>query len=326
MSADSIDFVMVKQNKSKKEPLFGRGTTVSKRVASDMLVAEKTVNPNGVYAKNHQKWFDKNVRAKKIADEIRQKNNPAYFVPKTFISHGKVREEFVDAVLLRDVPKDWLAKNRDWIDAAVAEFINDMSELRHVQQYAVPNNSLCFLEVENLAEFQKFLDTRGVDFIAHDDKITLTEIYEFLRDLPDNQEAVFGHNDLHQKNIMIDMKNKRLYIIDFELAGWRPKIWGLYCQIGSAKIWNKVNKLPRTTNPDLKWNFNHDIYNLVLFMRWFQAEMQKDFDNERLKKKIHDNCEIAKKFLILAASDMKTKKGQNVNSAALVLASFYQKD
>ena len=70
MSADSTDFVMVKQNKSKKEPLFGRGTTVSKRVASDMLVAEKTVNPNGVYAKNHQKWFDKNVRAKKIADEI----------------------------------------------------------------------------------------------------------------------------------------------------------------------------------------------------------------------------------------------------------------
>ena len=322
---NTTDFVIVKQPQQGTENVSGRGSSVRTRVASDMHFVEKSINPNGIYARNHEKWFDTSVRAKKISDEIRQKNNPAYSVPKTFISHGKVKEEAVDGVMLGQVPKDWLAKNRDWIEMAVAQFINDMSELRHVQQYVAPNESLCFLEHKNVQEFRKFLDSRGKDLVADDDKILMVEIYEFLRDLPENQELVFGHNDLHQKNIMIDMKNKKLYVIDFELAGWRSKLWGLYCQVGSSKIWDMVNKLPRAKNPNLKWNYNLDVMNLVRFLRWVQAEMQYGADRAWLKRKIHDNCEVARKFLVLAATDAKNDN-TTVNKPVLVSQNLGQRD
>ena len=321
-----IDFVLVKNRKKSKSPIFGRGTIVVRRMASDIEFVEKSIKPNGFYAKNSEKWLNTNVRAKKISDEIRRKNNPTYSVPKTFISHGKVKEEAVDGIMLGDVPKDWLVKNCDWIYSAIANFINDMSELQPVQKYNTKNNNLGFLDADNLTGFQRFLNSRGKNFISPGDKRILGQVYAFLRDLPENQELVFGHNDLHQKNIMIDMKNKKLYVIDFEMAGWRPKIWGLYCQISSPKIWMQINQMPKHTNPDLKWDFNNNVFMLVKFMRWFQGEMQMNFCDEQLKQDIKDYCKKAEHHLRLAQLDMLKNVRQSVNSTALVQASLYQKN
>ena len=76
------------------ETLSGHLTMVhqQKTLTGDIVV--KNLSPKTTYMDvgkedTPQRWLDSQKNAKKIADEIRAKNNPAYFVPKTFIAQDR---------------------------------------------------------------------------------------------------------------------------------------------------------------------------------------------------------------------------------------------
>ena len=67
-----------------------------------------------------QWWMNSQKKSKEISDEVRAKNNPAYFVPKTYISHGRVYEDFATGVRWRDAWKDMTPDDKRWAFSVLA--------------------------------------------------------------------------------------------------------------------------------------------------------------------------------------------------------------
>ena len=203
MLTQGTDFIIVESNKGADVTMSGHGTTVRRVKTLNGDIVEKNINPEGAFQDDSDRWMQLNVNAKQIADEMRAKNNSAYVVPRTFISHGKVRESLAAGVTLRNAIKDnpqWLSQNHDWIVPAIAAFINDMSELRPVK-YLDKNPSLGGVRIRNVSELRRALNYRGPDVVSPEHQKLIEEIYNFLCDCPENKEMVFGHNDLHPDNI-----------------------------------------------------------------------------------------------------------------------------
>lgn len=324
MDKPVTNFEIIKSD-SKEDVFSGHGTSVRvfKSLTGD--VVEKNVSNVGMFAKSPDVWLKNQTKSKKISDRLREKNNPAYNVPKTFVAHGKVREDFVYGQLLRNVPKDLLQENKSWTYRAISEFINDMSELEPVQHTKILTQSVGNLPVKNLGDFLYLLDSRGKNVLKEEVKRFLGDCFVFLRNLPENQIFVFGHNDLHPDNIIVDMANKKLSIIDFEMAGYRTQFSAMYNQFRSPEIWRMVNALPRTKNSNLKWHYDSKISELYVYLRWVVAEVNNERDVKRLAKKINDSFKKGC-FLYADARANYKKREQGGVSVALVPVSHYEKD
>ncbi|MBD5388905.1 aminoglycoside phosphotransferase family protein [bacterium] len=235
----------------------GHGTSVQRRpTLSGRDMVEKTINPNGTDRDHPDRWWANQERAHDISDQVRAIGNPAYDVPKTFVAHGKVREEFAPGTVLREIDPAIMEQHRPELIRAVGNLINDMSEM-HPTQLRNPDSHLFPMWGNGSVDVSRHL-TKKLDGVVSDADIqTIVAAHAFLDNLPEAQEMVFSHNDLHPGNIIMDPETGRVSIIDFELAGYRPKLAIMYHPtLSLGDLWNYVNHLPRTTNPDLTWNFD----------------------------------------------------------------------
>ena len=283
------------------DEMSGHATTVVRMDSLSGPFVEKFVKDSGAYALRRSVWLEKQIATAQISNELRAKHNPHYYVPKTFISNGHVREQYVDGINADEYKGD----KSDFIPV-IAHFINDMSELRPVQFRR--NKSVPGTMINDVADLDEKLDRVCKFNVVREQNLQLVrEVYEFLRDLPENNMFVFGHNDLHPGNVFVDPETGRVTIIDFELSGYQPMSYMLYAGMRSgALLWDYVNKLPRTTNSGLNWNYDANIAELYKFVRrvLYQMENVSTFDmstSVRSLERINDLCNVVlrKKFAML---------------------------
>ena len=272
------EFMATKTTTTKTSGVMsGHGTTVVRRTATlGGEIVDKTMKPDGIFKDKLTEWMNSNIRARVVANKIHDKNNPAYNVPRTFISHGRVREQFAPGRPLRDLPQKYLKDNIPSLIWAVANFINDMSELEPVRTDMPPAKTIKRLGIKDIDALNKLLDAADT-ILNTKDKNLIRDIFVLLRDLPENNKYVFSHNDLHGQNIMVDEETGRVSIIDFEFAGYASMFNVMYRtpNTRTKQLWDAVNKLPRTTNPNLYWDFDPDKGDLVYFMQVMTAAMRK---------------------------------------------------
>lgn len=274
-----------------------------------------------------QWWMNSQKKSKEISDEIRAKNNPAYFVPKTYISHGKVYEDFATGVRWRDAWKDMTPDDKRWAFSVLAEFINDMSELRPCK-IDTSNRALSTLPIKGPDDLAKFLGRIDDKYMSVADKELIQEIYEYLVQTPEHQMMVFGHNDLHGDNIIVDLENRRLAIIDFECSGYKTAFATMYARAMYAfpEFWEYINKLPRAQNPDLTWGFrkeHHDLYN---FLDWGYRAIAI-YGNEPKSMAYEIKVECAKaRVLFKRVKEENTKSKNSESKMTPVPMSHYERE
>lgn len=333
MATDVKTFQMLGESKSTelKEMLFGHATSVTRRPTQNQDIVIKEINEEfGMFPVDSdevQEWWMKSQKqAKKISDELRAKNNPAYLVPRTYIAHGKVREDFMSGWRWRDIWKDLTPQDREWAYKALAEFINDMSEMRPIE-LDFRNKSLSGLRVKGAAGLKKFLDDMDKKYISADNKKLIVDIYNYLLCTPEHRMMVFGHNDLHGDNIIIDLEKRQLAIIDFECAGYKPAFETMYTRgmFDSSDFWDYVNKLPRTKNPNWSWDFRSEHRDLYKFLRWgYNAVMSHGKSPESMAYEIKVECDKARRLFERVKEE--NAKGKNSESKMTpVLMSHYER-
>ncbi|MBQ8255534.1 MAG: phosphotransferase [Alphaproteobacteria bacterium] len=326
MAIFSKEFKVIKKEEI-EEPQdfpFGHATSVRRQETSSGDVVVKQINKKGPlpFNVNEQSakklmWMAGQQNGKKIADEIRKKNNPAYFVPRTFISHSKVREQFASGQLWRDVIDTLSPEEKKWAYKALAEFINDMSELRPVR--AADEGFGLSSSIRTSDDMAKALDGVDEQFLSAEDKRLFQDVYDYLSQIPENQIMVFGHNDLHGGNILIDTEKKQLSIIDFELSGYRTAFDTMYTfgLLRVPELWEYVNKLPRSTNPNLTWHFipEHVQLHKFLVCRYYDiigSEKHLRYHSAEIKR------ECMAMRLVLAQAKLKAKEISERQVMALV--------
>ena len=246
--------------------------------------------------KQKDRWLARQYKAKKISDEIREKNNPAYFIPKTFISQdGIVREQFASGQRFRDIYGTLSSEDRVWVQKALAEFINDMSELRPLRYESDDCVIGALMTIKDSRALKQVLDKLDEKNVSLKNKRLVQGIYDYLASVPELRMAVYGHNDFHGDNIIVDLEKKQVAIIDFEIVGYRCLFDWMYRGMFDAPfIWGCVNKLPRATNPDLRWNFVLEHRDIYTFLVWFYHEVILDSENlESKKDEIEKKCKKA---------------------------------
>ncbi len=306
------------------EGVSGRATTVVRMESLDGSFVEKFVSETGPYAMRWPMWLAKQIDAAQITNDLRAKHNPHYDVPKTFISHGHVREQYVDGI-----NADEYTGNKADLIPAIAHFINDMSELRPLR--FVRNHGVNGLQMENIADLDKLLDkVRKYNVVREENLKLIRDVFEFLRDIPENNYFVFGHNDLHPGNVLVNPKTGRMSVIDFELSGYQPMSYMLYTQMQMGPpVWDYVNKLPRVVNPKLRWNYDARIAELYNFMHRVMLNIEKSYvyDKDMAANILSDinmlcNPVVRKKF---AALKLKYQDTLVCDEMSLVPVSHYER-
>ena len=305
--------------------LSGHATSVCKvrTLNSDIVVKERRADRKD--SGTTEQWLVKQKHAKVIADEIRKKNNPAYIVPRTFISHGKVREEFVSGQRWRDVIETLSPQDKEWAYKALAEFVNDMSELRPIK-YDNNIRSVSRLPIKGMKELSSILDAWDEKYVSVEDKQLIKDIYEYLSSIPENKLMVFGHNDLHGDNIIIDLNKRQISIIDFEMTGYKSAYDVMYNGIMDFdRFWEYVNKLPRSTNPNLVWSFVGEHRKLHQFLVWgYYNLFVCGTTLEQMSDEIKQQCKRIRP--IFATAKLKRKKILERQKMPLVLTTHYVRD
>lgn len=242
----------------------GSITTVRRRpTGSGWDMAERMVNPNGKMSNDPQKWIKRTKYAKTVSDALRARGNRAYNVPRTFSLFNRFRDQWVPGVPLRKLyGTDYLVQNETIILNAMAEMINDMSELypTYVADQPMP--------IPQWFKNRRVLkDTliEASDVIPTTDAKTIQDVYDTLMNLPENRQMIFHHCDMHPDNILVDPKTNTVSFIDFERAGYISKFYATYFfgPASSPQLWDIVNKLPRAKNPLLIWSYNDNIKKLI---------------------------------------------------------------
>lgn len=327
--AKSNDFEIVTEKYKSDETQLpsGHATKVRKIETLSGTYVEKELNETGRFSvkpEDRKNWWDNSQKkSKQNSDAVRAKQNVAYVVPKTHISHGKVREEFASGVRWRDAIGDLSPADKVWAYKALAEFVNDMSELRPVM--AVERPQLYCLPVRESETLAKILAGWDEKYVSADDKKLIQDIYDYMMHVPENTQLVYGHNDLHGDNIIIDLEKRQIAIIDFECAGSQPMMDTMYFGTlgGNKEFWDYVNGLPRTTNPKLKWNYVPEHRELLSFLRWGTFSVQLE-GVEKMSKKIANECKRIRP--IFAAAKLKQKLSQEKSDCALVPMSHYEQE
>lgn len=270
-------------------------------------------------------WMNAQKKAKEYSEAVRKKENSAYLVPKTYIAHGKVREQYVSGQRWRDVFKGLSQQDKIWAKKALAEFINDMTEL-HPIKYDDSVRSVPTLRIKGPAELAKGLETWDEKYVSTEDKQLIQDIYEYLSQVPENRTLVWGHNDLHPDNIIIDLEKRQIGIIDFELAGYGSAFCSMYWGIfQSPEFWDYVNKLPRSKNPDYQWNFVPEHLELFKFLRWGYCEIVRDGKSlESMSEKLKVECERIR--YVFARAKTKSQAATQKQKMPLVPMSHYDRD
>lgn len=300
LSASSKDFQIITNTELTVNDLsFGHATVVRKKSALDKDIVVKEINKEGIFKENIKEddrdswWLESQKNAALISDEIRARNNFAYFVPRTYISHGKVYEEFASGNRWRDVYKDLSSEDLDWIYMALAKFINDMSELRPVK-YVNNVSKVCGLpQIKSSRDLQRKLSKIDEKYISAKNKKLIQDIYDYLLQVPENKIMVFGHNDLHGDNIIIDIDEKLLSIIDFECAGYESAFKTMYVRgmFDYPFFWRCVNELPRTKNSNFSWEFVLEHRDLYKFLRWLHDVLLREGKSlELMSREIAMKC------------------------------------
>ena len=308
----------------------GHATFVRKMetLTGDVVVKEinkKTGKFNVAEAEREVWWLNAQKKAKVNSEKIREKGSSVYFVPKTYVSHGKVREEFVSGNRWRDVFKGLSEQDKIWAFKAVAEFINDMSELYPVK-YDDKVRSVPFIPIKGPEALAKGLETLDEKYISKEDKQLIQEIYEYLSSIPENKLMVFGHNDLHGDNIIIDLNKRQISIIDFEMTGYKSAYDVMYNGITDfEELWEYINKLPRSTNPNLVWEFVGEHRKLNQFLVWgYYNLFVCGTTLEQMSKEIKQQCKRIRP--IFATAKLKRKKILERQKMPLVLTTHYVRD
>ncbi len=274
--------------------MFGHGTIVRRH--GDMV--EKMYRANPEFMESADVWMYKMQTARDITDKLQ--NKPAYFVPKTRIENGRVFEDFVSGTKLSDLSDEYIAQNAYWIIPAVANLLNDLSELEPTEHYENMSEyrdmtSVQFLDVDEVTNIL----SRRRDVIGDDNIEFIKSIYRYLLSLPENHELVFSHNDLSGGNVFIDTENKRVSFIDFEVAGMDTKLHIMYHSHFLGKIpgvWDYINnKLKRTRNKSLVWNYNADVARLYNFVWGVTFDILENNDGDI--KQIPARCDDVRKFI-----------------------------
>ena len=308
----------------------GHATVVRKMetLTGDVVVKEvneKTGKFNVAEAERKVWWLDAQKKAKANSEKIRKRGNPVYFVPKTYISYGKVREEFVSGNRWRDVFKGLSEQDKMWALKVMAEFINDMSELYPVK-YDDKVRSVPFIPIKGPEALAKGLEALDEKYVSKEDKQLIQDIYEYLSQVPENKVLVWGHNDLHPDNIIIDLEKRQIGIIDFELAGYASAFDSMYWgMMDSSDFWDYVNKLPRSKNPDYQWGFVPEHLELFRFLRWGWCEIVRD---KKSLESISENIKAACKNIryVFARAKIKSNTIAEKQKMPLVPMSHYEKD
>ena len=130
---------------------------------------------------------------------------------------------------------------------------------------------------------------------------TILGMYEYLRNLPENQIMVCAHNDLHIGNLFWNNDKKLVSVIDFEMSGYRSKLGVMYGTgfTNVADLWACVDGLPRTKNPDLNWNFDSDksilygtLRTLIIEMDDFLNGLSPSVDNPSFIDRVKRSCDV----------------------------------
>ena len=331
MTFNNTGFINIITGKHPDATMSGHGTSVRRRgTSNDMDIVEKTVNPKGCFKNNPEQWFENNKNARIISREIRALDNPAYFVPTTFISHREVYEQFVDGTKLRNVGEKYLENHQHELICAIGNFINDMTELRPVK-IKKSNNSVPGVRLKDVNELNGLLDNFS-SVLSKSVQKTIKDVYVYLRDLPENNEFVFAHKDLHPNNIIINTKTNLISIIDFEMSGYQSKFAAMY-QMGTTsfpELWDYINHLPRTKNPNLQWDFDNKKQELFRFLRWTTAEMKsimlkrENFDIYEFVQKFEMNCKVIRLTLENNKNGTHTKN-KHLQIMTPVLLKHYEK-
>ncbi len=327
VKADGFQIVTEKLKDENIESPSGHATKVRKidTLSGEYVVKELNENGRfGVKKEDRKQWWENSQKKSKFnSDEIRAKQNPAYMVPKTHIAHGKVREEFASGVRWRDVIGTMSHDDKVWAYKALAEFINDMSELRPVEYVDNPRGLDCLpvRETDVVAQIVGGWDDK---FVSPADKRFIQDVYEYMTNVPENKCMVYGHNDLHGDNIIVDLEQRQIAIIDFECAGSQQMINSMYFGTygGMQIFWDYVNSLPRATNPDLVWNYVPEHRELLSFLRWGTFSVQLE-GVEKMSKKIANECKRMRP--IFAAAKLKCGVAAK-NKMPIVPMAHYEKE
>lgn len=314
--AELTNFTMVASDDNEFVDLpSGHATSVRRQETLTGDIVVKEINTRtGLFNEDSDEdrrrvWFGNHKRAQMISGEIRTKKNPAYFVPKTFISHGKVREQFVSGQRLRDVWQGLSQDDKNWVYEALAQFINDMSELRPVR-YGAKVRGVPRIGVRGIKGLQEFIGGWDEKYVSAEDKQLICDIYQYLSRTPENKMMVFGHNDLHGGNIMIDLEKRQLSIIDFEMAGYRPAFESMYTarMTDFENFWRYVNSLPRKNNASWQWNFVPEHRDLFKFLRWGYAVIALEHKTvESMSGDIKNACQKIRPVFERAKSKQKAQ-------------------
>ncbi len=311
--------------------MTGHGTLVRRRRALTGDIVVKNVKPDGAFQNNPEIWMEKVRNAARVTSDIRALNNPAYDVPRTYISHGKVYEEVARGTRLSDLPAGYLKQNMDWLIPAVANFMNDMAGLHPVKNEPRTYRGLIFpIWLPHERDVPELLELYS-GILDKSDFIFINSVIDYVSSLPDAHQMVFSHNDLNSGNVFVDTENRRITFIDFELAGYAPKMAVMYLGSlgGEPGVWNYINtNLENKTNPELRWDWNPDIkrmYALVVF-----ASINIRRNNIENIKKIPERCAAVRKLM----ADKKIKfqtgaeklKKHKKPTATLVPVSHYTRD
>ncbi len=225
-------------------------------------------------------WLANKKSVAVVVNKLHKFNNPAYRVPQMRVGTDMVVEDFAPG----DTLEKFHGKKLDFIMPAIANLLNDMSELFPVR--VSDSGAIHGIEsVSDVNALDVWLSDTGLRTVISDmDRELIRRAYEYIRDLPENRELVFSHNDLNDGNIIIDNNTGTVTFIDFELADFRSKFQIFdeldylkhFCENGVAPMWTMLENLPRRNNPKLKWGFsalNMEIYytldNICLCMQHF---------------------------------------------------------
>lgn len=318
-------FEIVTDTKTETKVLPSGHATVVRRqetLSGDIVIKEKKEEFKSA---TNEEWLEKQINAAQIADEIRAKNNPAYVVPKTFIAHGKVREQFIDGIRWRNLFKLLSPADQEWAFNALAEFVNDMSELRPVK-YDSRACGVPKLRIRDSDVLARILDAWDEKYVSRENKKLIQDIYEYLSKIPENKLMVFGHNDLHGDNVIIDLQKRQIAIIDFELSGYKSAYDTMYGgMLDSESFWKRVNMLPRTTNPDLTWDFVREHRDLHKFLSWGYYEIvYLGKSIESMSDIIKTQCDRMRR--VFEVAQQKSKKITENKKIQLVHASHYGRE
>ncbi len=259
---------------------IGRWTRTEKTDSGSGPIVKKIIKDmSNHYMVEH--WVDRVKYAKSVTDNLRLNKTDAYFVPKTFISNGNVYEQFAYGTPVYDL-KNPSNKIKKSATNSLANFINDMSEIKHTEHYVKQDDGIW--RYADLPEsvridfgIEKYIETYNLNQITDETKKIVDEIN---RHFNLNQELVFWHGDLEHENFFVDEKTGLVSIFDFEMAKLYSKYDIMYDRLDfihydeddahnmfrAKSLFDMADSLPRKTNPDFKWNYSKDGLELYEFI------------------------------------------------------------